>query len=140
GALTATRIQAHYQAGRAQTTTAGGAPSLVTQVQYNALGQEVSATRVSGAQQITDLNQLDSWGRLTASIRNYVAAGPNDAQTNVRTGYAYDSNGRLTDLYEPGGAITHTDYDANGNKRDAIRNYVSGTATETASQHVTTSY
>jgi RHS repeat-associated protein len=123
-------------------TTAGA--SLTTAFTYDAVGHLTSTTAISGSQQITDLNQIDSWGRVTATIQNYRSGVQADAQTNVRTGFRYDANGNLTDQYEQsataGGYVdTHSDYDAGGNRYDQVLNFVSGQG-QTAAQNVKTTY
>src|SRR5438067_8295432 len=154
--LAAARVLAHYQAATSAapflyTSPVAPAPpaitGLITQVQDNALGQEVSTTRISGATQIALKHEMDSWGRVTADIQNYVASGPVDQQTNVRTGRVYDLNGNLTDTYTELGdpsiqtmswVDAHIDYDARGNVIDQVANALAGG--ETATQNVTTRF
>ena len=139
GALSPARVLAHYQTatGAASTiqTTPAVAPSLpalsstsvVSQVGYNALGQQVTFSAVNGASTVTDKHEMDSWGRITADIRNYVVSGPTDSHTNVRTGHAFNLDAEETDTYAQSATagqwvITHSDYDAAGNRVDEIQN------------------
>src|SRR5260370_33017528 len=70
---------------------------------------------------------MDSGGRVTAAIKDYVAPGPTDSQTNARTGHVFDLNGEETATYTQSTTagqwvITHSDYDAAGNRVDEIQN------------------
>ncbi|HYD34962.1 MAG TPA: DUF6531 domain-containing protein [Vitreimonas sp.] len=72
----------------------------------------------SNLAQLTDANAIatrfayDALDRRSQRIQNAVASGPNDAQTNVTTKYAYDPHGNLTVLTNPRGFTTNFVYDA----------------------------
>lgn len=128
--LSPARISAHYQAGIAVRPQA--LPALLTTYIYNAVGQQVASSRLAGGTAISERRELDSWGRLTAALANWVPGVAADSQTNVRSGRAYDLNGNLTDAYSPAqtsGAWIDTRYmyDANNNQVAQIQNCVSVT-------------
>jgi len=144
-------MEASCRPARSWRTTGQGGPKRVSRRRPGACDrrwfQFAGATHLTtrfGSPNLVDINQLDSWGRVTAEIRNYVAAGPTDPQTNVRTGHVFDLDGRETDRYQEGTAsgtwvISHFTYDNDGNQLSQIQNYVSGQP-ETVSQNVTTAY
>jgi RHS repeat-associated protein len=148
GALNATRIQAHYQAGIAPYGQA--APGLLTSFVYNALGQLVSSTRVGSiSTSITERRELDSWGRVVAQIANWIPGPAVDSKTNIRAGRTYDLNGNMTDVYSQsqvsGNWIDNRYlFDANSNQVASIMNCVTVTnpcdGASNAAQNVVTAF
>ena len=63
---------------------------LSTSTQYDAVGNRVAVT---GANGVVTTYEYDGLNRLAAVVENARPGQPADAQTNVRTSYAYDSAG-----------------------------------------------
>ena len=122
--------------------TASPSPSLVSTVVYNAVGQLIFSTRVSGAQSIAEQVWRDSWGRVVGDVKNCVPAvappgvctGSADAATNVMVRSVFDADGNVVDRYTQGQAAsswvnTHYLYDGDNNRVAEVGNCVTVTLT-----------
>lgn len=72
-------------------------------------------------------------------IKNYVSGGATDRQTNVKTSYTYDSSGEVLTETDPLGVVTHYTYDTYGDVSQTVKNYVSGGATDSQTNVLTSS-
>jgi RHS repeat-associated protein len=92
---------------------AEGRPEAATiRYEYDAVGNHIELTDPRGI--VTRLD-YDDLNRVTHETRNYVDGGPQNADTNLTTEYAYDDNGNRTRMTDPRGIVTTFKYDA-GNR------------------------
>lgn len=124
----------------------------LTHQDYNAAGQLVQVIRATGVtgyesamqygydaatglqtQVIDPLGrqtryEYDALGRQVRVIDNYVDGTFDPAQPDqdVSQGMVYDALGRLTDVIDANGTITHHEYDAVGRRIRTVSNYVDG--------------
>jgi len=75
---------------------------------YDDVGNRASMTDGLG---VVTRFEYDGLGRLTAVVENYLLGTPPDAETNVRTEYAYDENGNRVSILDGNGHETTFSYD-----------------------------
>ncbi len=85
--------------------------NIAAQTRYDALGRAYEIVDALGFVTHTD---YDGLGRPTTATRNYVAGGPVNQDTNVRTQHTYDALGQVTIRTDPTNAASQAQYDQLG--------------------------
>lgn len=121
-----TRVTQNY-------STAPGLPgdeyNLITHYGYDTWGRQTHVTDTLG---YVSLKVYDERGQLACTVTNYQGSGGCDAHDPLHpdqdlvTRFIYDSNGNLTDTYDPSGQRTRTEYDALHRPLTVTVNYVDG--------------
>ena len=94
--------------GCAAFASANADRNIRTETRYDQQGRAFEMVDPLG---LVSRSTFDGLGRVTASVRNYLAGGPVDSETNITTRSTYDALGRTLTSTDPGGFVTQTSYD-----------------------------